>query len=195
MFPRPGSAEMPVLYDDIILPFMPGQFRVKLATEAWELQGHHSLRREVFCREQGIFAEHDRDDIDPRAVPIVALSCMAGDPDRVVGVVRIHQPEPGLWWGSRLGVQREFRRIGSIGAQLVRLAVCTAAARGCHRFLAHVQEQNVPFFERLRWESLAELQLHGIAHRLMRADLAHYPPHGHDMLGFVRPYRDGRLAA
>ncbi len=186
---------MPALFDEAILPFMPGQFRVKLATEAWELREHYSLRREIFCGEQAIFAEHDRDDTDRHAVPIVALSCMAGDPDRVVGVVRIHQPEPGLWWGSRLGVQKQFRRIGSIGVQLVRLAVCTAAARGCRDFLAHVQSQNVPFFERLHWESQDQLQLHGIPHHLMRADLAHYQPHGQPMLGFVRPFRDGRLAA
>ncbi len=184
-----------MLYDDGILPFLPGQFRVKLARDAWELRGHYRLRRDIFCAEQRIFARDDRDDIDAAAEPLVALSCVAGDPDRVVGVVRIHEAAPGLWWGSRLGVQSEFRRIGSIGAQLVRLAVCTATARGCDRFLAHVQAQNVPFFARLGWHSEAEVPLHGLPHHRMHADLRHYPPLGQDTLGFVRPFRDGRLAA
>lgn len=183
------------LYEDVMLPFIPGEFRVKLAHEAWELQGHHRLRREIFCDEQGIFAGDDRDAIDAVAQPIVALGCIAGAADDVVGVVRIHQPEPGLWWGSRLGVHREYRRIGSIGAELVRLAVCTATRRGCHTFLAHVQSQNVDFFERLHWNSQGEVLLHGRPHHLMRAELAHYAPHGQDVRAFLRPQRARRIAA
>ena len=181
------------LYQDAILPFVPGEYRVKLASEAWERRAHFRLRRDIFCDEQGIFTDDDHDGVDEIAIPLVALSCIAGAADAVVGVVRIHQPEPGLWWGSRLGVHRHFRRIGSIGAELVRLAVCTAAARGCERFLAHVQAQNVEFFERLHWQSLDTLSLHGRPHHLMQADLAEYLPHGRDTLGFVRPHR--RIAA
>ena len=181
------------LYQDAILPFVPGEYRVKLASEAWERRAHFRLRRDIFCDEQGIFTDDDHDGVDEIAIPLVALSCIAGAADAVVGVVRIHQPEPGLWWGSRLGVHRHFRRIGSIGAELVRLAVCTAAARGCERFLAHVQSQNAEFFERLHWQSLDTLSLHGRPHHLMQADLAEYLPHGRDTLGFVRPHR--RIAA
>jgi putative N-acetyltransferase (TIGR04045 family) len=183
------------LYEDRILPFMPGEFHVKLADEAWERQGHYRLRREIFCDEQGIFADDDRDALDNIAYPMVALSCIAGAGDQVVGVVRIHQPEPGLWWGSRLGVHRQFRRVGSIGAELVRLAVCTATARGCRTFLAHVQSQNVKFFERLHWTSRGELLLHGLPHHLMSADLAYYPPHGLDTRAFLRPQWREPIAA
>ena len=186
---------MVALYDGVILPFIPGEFRVKLADEAWERRGYHGLRRQIFCTEQGIFPTDDRDAIDQHAQPLVAVSCMAGDPDRVVGVVRIHQSEPGVWWGSRLGVHATYRRIGSIGAQLVRLAVCTATARGCTGFMAHVQSQNVAFFEQLHWVSQGETLLHGRPHHLMRAQLQHYAPHGRDMLRFVRPQRESRLAA
>ncbi len=181
------------LYEGTILPFIPGQFRVKLAREAWELRGHYQLRREIFCGEQAIFPGDDRDAHDDAATPLVAVSCVAGAADRVVGVVRIHAPMTGLWWGSRLGVHPDFRRIGSIGAQLVRLAVCTAAARGCERFLAHVQSQNVGFFERLSWHSEQEVLLHGLAHHRMRADLSRYTAHGLETLDFVRP--TPRLAA
>ena len=183
------------LYEEFMLPFIPGEFRVKLAREPWERQGHYRLRREIFCVEQAIFVGDDRDATDEVAQPIVALGCIAGAADDVVGVVRIHQPEPGLWWGSRLGVHDQFRRIGSIGAELVRLAVCTATRFGCHTFLAHVQSQNVEFFERLHWSSQHEVLLHGRPHHLMRADLAHYKPHGQDMRAFLRPDRRPRIAA
>ena len=176
-----------MLFDAPIRPFLPGEYRVKLAAAPWEVAGHHALRRAIFCAEQGIFAESDRDAIDAAATPIVALSCMLGDPDEVVGVVRIHEAEPGIWWGSRLGVHRDFRRIGPLGAELIRLAVSTAHARGCRTFLAHVQEQNVGLFRRLHWETLRELELHGRTHLQMRADLAHYAPHGRTATRLVRP--------
>ena len=185
-----------MLYEDRIVPFIPGEFRVKLAAEAWECRGHYRLRREIFCDEQAIFAGDDRDAIDVEALPIVALSCIAGAADQVVGVVRVHQPQQHLWWGSRLGVHADFRRIGSIGAELVRLAVCTATSRGCERFLAHVQAQNVGFFERLHWISRGPLLLHGRPHHLMQAQLEHYLPHGRPALGFLRPQqRQPRRAA
>ena len=94
----------------------------------------------VFCDEQRIFAGDDRDDIDDYATTIVALSIVrASPPTSVVGTVRIHEAEPGIWWGSRLAVAPGYRRIGAIGTSLIRLAVCSAHALGCRRFLAHVQ--------------------------------------------------------
>jgi putative N-acetyltransferase (TIGR04045 family) len=135
-----------------------------------------ALRRAVFCDEQGVFEGDDLDAIDPQAQTLVALSQMGGMPDQVVGTVRIHQAEPGLWWGSRLAVHAAFRHHGRIGATLIQLAVASAHARGCRVFLAHVQQQNVPLFERLHWQAMKEETLHGRPHMLMQADLAHYPP-------------------
>ena len=69
-----------------------------------------------------------------------------------------------------------FRRHGRLGAGLIRMAVGSAHAQGCSRFLAHVQAPNVALFEKLHWRSLDEVTLHGRAHRHMEAELAHYPP-------------------
>jgi len=176
-----------MLHDSPLLPFLPGEYRIRLGTESWELAAYRQLRRDIFCVEQGLFPDNDADEIDRTAFPIVALSCVAAEPHQVVGVVRIHEAEPRLWWGSRLGVHRDFRRIGRLGAELIRLAVCTAAARGCDSFLAHVQAQNVPIFRRLHWHSLREVELHGRPHQLMQADLAHYPPHGLSATRLLRP--------
>lgn len=165
-------------------PFLASDFQIKFATEHWERRGAAALRRAVFCAEQGVFTGDDRDGIDATAIPIVAVSLLGGTADEVVGTVRIHQPEPGLWWGSRLAVGAEYRRVGMLGASLIRLAVCAAHARGCRSFLAHVQAQNVPLFRRLNWETLEEVEMHGMVHHRMRADLAAYPPIATPETGF-----------
>ncbi|HEX8916376.1 MAG TPA: MSMEG_0567/Sll0786 family nitrogen starvation N-acetyltransferase, partial [Humisphaera sp.] len=153
-----------------------GIYRVRLAAEAWELRGCARLRREVFCREQGLFPDNDRDAADDGATPIVAVSLAAGMADEVVGTVRIHESSPGVWFGSRLAVAKDWRGVPSLAAALIRKAVCTAHARGCLTFLAHVQRQNVPLFRRLRWTPLGEIEVCGRPHQLMQADLAYYPP-------------------
>jgi putative N-acetyltransferase (TIGR04045 family) len=169
---------------DAIKPFTAAEFQVKFATEAWERRRAAALRRRVFCEEQGLFAGDDRDAIDDVAIPIVAVSLLGVAADDVVGTVRIHQPEPGVWWGSRLAVAADYRRVGPLGAALIRLAVSSAHARGCRTFLAHVQSQNVSLFRRLHWESLEEVDLHGRLHHRMRADLAAYPPFAQPEAGF-----------
>ena len=126
--------------------FLPSEYRVKFATEAWERREAAALRRRVFCNEQKIFTGDDRDAIDTVAIPIVAISSFAVALSEVVGTVRIHEKEPGVWWGSRLAVATEYRRVGAIGTALIRLAVSSAHARGCRRFYAHVQSQNAPLF-------------------------------------------------
>ena len=134
------------LYDGPMPRSLPGAYSVMIADAPWARAGHFAVRRQVFCHEQGLFRLDDRDAVDAVATPMVAATTVLGAADRIVGAVRIHEPEPRLWWGSRLAVEAEFRRVGAIGSELVRLAVSTANARGCERFLAHVQLQNVALF-------------------------------------------------
>lgn len=166
-------------------PTLTRTVRIKLATTSAERDATRRLRRAVFCDEQGIFDGDDLDDIDALALPIAAVLSVPGMPDEVVGTVRIHETDPGIWYGSRLAVARQARRIGSVGSGLIKLAVSTAHAHGCRIFLAQVQSQNVPLFERLHWKSLAEIDVHGRPHQLMQADLAHYPPIFDGDTGFV----------
>ncbi len=167
--------------------YQPQAFRVQWASDGWMLREAAALRRQVFSTEQGVFDHDDRDaiDDDPSLHTLVALSCLAGEADQMVGTVRIHEASRGLWWGSRLAVQRNFRHSSALGSALIRLAVSSAHALGCHEFLAHVQAQNVPLFQRLHWQVLDEMVLHGRMHALMRADLAQYPPCGTPYAGFV----------
>lgn len=169
-------------------------FRIRWAEAAWEAEQAYRLRRTVFCDEQGIFSGDDRDAVDDVAQLLVAVLDHpddAGKPGTVVGTVRIHESEPGVWFGSRLAVHDAFRGHGKIGATLIRLAVSSAHALGCQRFLAHVQSQNVPLFRRLHWSVLSEETLLGRPHHLMQADLIQYPPCHTPRTGFVA---EGRVA-
>lgn len=168
-----------------VKPFLACEFQVKFATERWEQRQAAALRRRVFCEEQRLFAGDDRDAIDDIAIPLVALSLLGVAADEVVGTVRIHEAEPGLWWGSRLTVAAPYRRVGALGTALIRLAVSSAHARGCTRFLAHVQAQNAPLFHRLHWRTLEEIDLHGHLHHKMEADLTFYPPFAAPETGFL----------
>lgn len=186
-FPFPASVYQP---RDVVF---------KLARTAAEIEGFWRLRRAVFCEEQKIFQGSDADDYDRTMIPIVSVSLLMGMEDEVVGVVRIDEREPGVWWGSRLGVHRDFRNLRrlspsvtarnrqpgfyaqrSIGAGLIFKAVSTAQALGCKTFLALVQQQNAAFFQRLHWIPLGEVELYGVPHVKMQADLDFYPPAEHD---------------
>ncbi|MFD1701956.1 MSMEG_0567/Sll0786 family nitrogen starvation N-acetyltransferase [Methylopila henanensis] len=172
-----------------VRPFVPAGYQIKWAVGAWERRGAAELRRAVFCDEQKVFERDDRDAVDDRAIPLVAVSSLAVAHDAVVGTVRIHEEAPDVWWGSRLAVAAGHRRVGALGAALIRLAVSSARARGCTRFFAHVQSQNGPLFQRLRWSVLDEVELHGRPHLKMEADLAFYPPFTTPETGFYAPAR------
>lgn len=146
-------------------------YNFKLAIAQAEIQAYFALRHDIFVEEQGVFVDQEVDDWDAIAYPIIAQS-----DQQVVGVVRIYEPEPKLWYGGRLGVHADYRHAGQVGKGLICQAVTTANAWGCDRFLATVQQQNVRFFRRLHWASLEEMTVCGLPHHLMEADLNFYPP-------------------
>ncbi|MEO1394425.1 MAG: MSMEG_0567/Sll0786 family nitrogen starvation N-acetyltransferase [Cyanobacteria bacterium J06634_5] len=150
-------------------------YSFQLALSAETVSDYFALRRQIFCDEQQIFDRDDRDELDTKSYPIVAIAHQENTPDRVVGVVRIYEQSSRLWYGGRLGVHPDFRRVGRIGKGLIQKAVTTANTWGCDQFLATVQLQNVRFFTRLHWDSLKEIELLNQPHHLMEADLAHYP--------------------
>jgi putative N-acetyltransferase (TIGR04045 family) len=182
---------------DPFAPFTASAFQVKAATEGWERVGARLLRHQVFCFEQGMFGGADGSDADATdaaCITLVALTHLGIDAGDVVGTVRIHEAESGIWWGSRLAVARPYRRAAALGPALIRLAVSTAHAHGCRRFLADVQPQNAPLFRRMHWHDLAELDRHGRPHQRMQADLAFYPPFAAAATGFYATARAPALA-
>ncbi|PSN11865.1 GNAT family N-acetyltransferase [filamentous cyanobacterium CCP5] len=154
------------------------RYTFELAQTPQDLRAYFRLRQAIFCTEQQLFTGSDIDEIDNTAYPIIAVEnhFLAGR--RIVGIVRIYEAKPRLWYGGRLGVHPDYRRVGRIGKGLIQKAVTTANGWGCDRFLATVQLQNVRFFKRLHWESLEEMAICDRPHHLMEADLAFYPPSG-----------------
>jgi putative N-acetyltransferase (TIGR04045 family) len=159
-----------------VRPSLAAEVVARVAREPWEIAGYYRVRRAIFAEEQALFDAHDIDEHDAHATPIAATSRIAGMPDQVVGVVRIYETEPGIWFGGRLGVCCEYRRRGAVGAALIVTAVSTAHAWGSRRFLATVQAQNVRYFEHHHFRLLETLTLRGRPHALMLADLAAFPP-------------------
>lgn len=158
-----------------VRPSLGAEIVAEVAREPWQHAGYRELRRAIFSDEQGLFDGSDFDENDAHALPIVAASQIVGMADSIVGVVRIYRSAPGVWYGGRLGVRREYRRFGAIGSALITCAVSTAHALGCRRFLANIQLPNVRYFERHHFRAVGELLVQGQPHRLMQADLGYYP--------------------
>jgi putative N-acetyltransferase (TIGR04045 family) len=138
--------------------------------DASTLDAYRALRREVFVHEQSLYDRHDLDDRDddPRTIVLVAR-----DPDgTVLGGVRLGPvqdgPDIGWWAGGRLAVAPAARRLGGIGAALVRAACARAEAEGALRFDATVQAGNEVFFSRLGWQAVRPVTVAGVPHVLMR---------------------------
>lgn len=68
--------------------FISADIVIKIVSEDWERRQYYRLRESTFRDEQQILKE-DRDEYDFKAFGIVAIGQMFGEPDRVVGAVRI----------------------------------------------------------------------------------------------------------
>ena len=160
-------------------------YTIKWATSQWEVDQARALRRRVFCQEQGLFDRDDNDEIDDYAQCLIAVAGHGCWHDKVVGTVRIHHEGNNVWWGSRLAVDSQFRTHIGLGSALIKLAVSSANAKGCEQFLAQVQKQNEPLFQRLNWQSRFELMVRDHLHVMMEAQLSMFPPNYKPENGFV----------
>jgi putative N-acetyltransferase (TIGR04045 family) len=143
----------------------------KITETSEERRGHFAVRHAVFVEEQQLFDGSDVDEYDRQAILLVAIDQDTGE---VVGAVRCYETEAGIWYGGRLAVLKEARHHAStIGLRLCELAEKVVIEQGCRRFLAYIQLQNIPFFERLGWQQLGEPIIHcGKPHQMMQASLA-----------------------
>jgi putative N-acetyltransferase (TIGR04045 family) len=90
----------------------------------------------------------------------------------IVGTVRVFPVDNnGHWVGGRLAVKNGFRNTGA-GELLVREAMIYVKSRGCTKFTAHIQVENVSFFSRLGWKTIEPVKEYfGKPHQLMEANL------------------------
>ena len=130
-----------------------------------ELRAAYKIRHEIFVKEQKLFNRSDRDEHDSRSIHIIALL-----ENEVVGTVRVYERDSGVWFGSRLAVQRPFR--GRVGGVLVQKAIETVQQQEAKQFFAYVQLHTVSFFKRRGWKPVGDpVDYHGKPHQLMEAQL------------------------
>jgi radical SAM protein (TIGR04043 family)/putative N-acetyltransferase (TIGR04045 family) len=125
------------------------------------------IRKEVFVLEQKIFSNSDIDENDPKSIHLVAEWN-----NQVVGTVRVFPVDNnGHWIGGRLAVKKEYRNTGA-GELLVHEAIQCVKSRGCTKFTARIQLENVSFFSRVGWKTIEPVKDYfGRPHQLMEADL------------------------
>ena len=107
--------------------------QVRPARDADEVGQALELRRRVFCGEQGVPAEAERDPRDDDATHVVAV-----DDGRVVGTCRLVFTGGDTALLGRLVVERAKRRRG-VGAALLRVAADLARVAGARRMSLHAQ--------------------------------------------------------
>jgi radical SAM protein (TIGR04043 family)/putative N-acetyltransferase (TIGR04045 family) len=159
---RCGACSALSLFEEATDPLICHPVRTKTEQErAFE------IRKEVFVLEQKIFSNSDVDENDPKSIHLVAEWN-----NQVVGTVRVFPANNnGHWIGGRLAVKKEYRNTGA-GELLVHEAIQCVKGRGCTKFTAHIQVENVPFFSRVGWKAAGPIKdYHGKPHQLMEADL------------------------
>jgi predicted GNAT family N-acyltransferase len=125
-----------------------------------------ALRHAVFCAEQGVPEELERDAEDATALHVVAV-----DRGRVVATCRLLGAGRTVRLG-RMAVDRALRRRG-VGAALLDAAHAIAAERGASAVLIHAQTSALGFWERAGYVAEGpEFEEAGIAHVAMRRALA-----------------------
>jgi radical SAM protein (TIGR04043 family)/putative N-acetyltransferase (TIGR04045 family) len=125
------------------------------------------IRKEVFVLEQKIFSDSDLDENDAKSIHLVAEWN-----HQVVGTVRLFPVNNnGHWIGGRLAVRKEYRNTGA-GELLVREAIECVKNRGCTKFTAYIQLENVALFSKIGWKAVESVkQYFGKPHQMMEANL------------------------
>ena len=114
-----------------------------------ELAAALALREEVFCGEQGVTIELDRDGRDGEALHLVAVD------DGVVGTCRVLIEPGGTAKFGRLCVRASARGRG-VGAALLAAAEAEARAAGAARVGMHAQTGALGLYERAGYAGYGE---------------------------------------
>ncbi len=139
---------------------------VRAAGSHAEVEDALGLRERVFCGEQGVSLEGDRDGLDPQALHLVAV-----EGERVVGTCRVLVDGHAARFG-RLCVDPAARRRG-LAARLLDEAERAARRAGARRMRLHAQLAARSLYVREGYrERGAEFVEEDIPHVAMEKDLA-----------------------
>jgi predicted GNAT family N-acyltransferase len=113
---------------------------VRSTRDAKEIEAAMDLRIRVFCGEQGVSEEEERDELDDEATQIVAL-----DDSGVIATCRLRYLEGGTCKLERMAVDRERRERG-VGGRLLAGAEAEAREHGSSEMLLHAQRRAESFY-------------------------------------------------
>ncbi len=126
-----------------------------------EVEAALELRRQVFCVEQGVALEADRDGRDSDAEQVVAVRG-----SHVVGTLRLLCDSDPARLG-RMVVSSALRGRG-VGAQLLEEAERVVTQRGLHQIMLHAQVPARAVYERAGYRQLGDpFMEEGIEHVTM----------------------------
>jgi predicted GNAT family N-acyltransferase len=132
-----------------------------------ELAAALALRIEVFCGEQGVTFDGDRDGLDDEALHLVAI----GDGGEVIGTCRVLVAPGGTARFGRLCVRPSARGSG-VGGLLLGEAEREARAAGATRIGMHAQTDALSLYRRAGFRPYgARFDEEGIEHLGMEKDL------------------------
>ena len=115
-------------------------FEIRRLRTKGEFEAALALRYDVFCVEQGVPANEERDGRDRSGLHLIALQ-----DGEVVATCRLVFVGPTVQF-SRLAVRRSARRRG-IAAALLRATDAEARARGANRIVLHAQTYARPLYD------------------------------------------------
>jgi predicted GNAT family N-acyltransferase len=139
---------------------------VRRTRDEEELAAALALRIEVFCGEQGVTFDGDRDGLDDEAVHLVAV-----EGDEVVGTCRLLIEPGGTARFGRLCVRASARGTG-VGGLLLAEAEREARAGGARRIGMHAQTDALSLYRRAGFRPYGErFDEEGIEHLGMEKDL------------------------
>jgi predicted GNAT family N-acyltransferase len=114
---------------------------VRTARDAAEWDAAMALRIKVFCGEQGVDEEEERDDLDQEATQIVAV-----DESGVIATCRLRYLDGGqVCKLERMAVERRFRELG-VGSRLLAGAEDEARRSGAGEMLLNAQRRAEAFY-------------------------------------------------
>ena len=125
-----------------------------------------ALRIKVFCGEQGVDEEEERDDLDDSSTHIVAL-----DESGVIATCRLRDVGEGTWKLERMVVDRRLREHG-VGGKLLAGAEDAVHSERAREMLLHAQRQAEGFYAANGYVAEGETFMDaGIEHVAMRKAL------------------------
>jgi predicted GNAT family N-acyltransferase len=140
---------------------------VREARDAAEVRAAMDLRIKVFCDEQGVSEEEERDELDAEATQIVAV-----DEAGVIATCRLRYPgDASVCKLERMVVERRLRKLG-VGARLLAGAEEEARSGGAREMVLNAQRRAEGFYASNGYVAEGETFLDaGIEHVRMRKAL------------------------